>query len=223
MADALPLGNGIQGPGRAQPVRVHEHFVIRGLDVLDTAVEHDSAAVDIHHVGEDVLDLLDLMCRHDHRAASLKVVLEQRIVELFAIEQIESQRRLVEHQQLCIDRHHDGEVQLRHHPLRQFPDPDRRPDRCLRQKRLCLRPVELGMDRRDEIERLGHPQPARQHRHVGDEADVADQSVPLPPWIPSEDAEFSLIGGEADDRVQRGGLAGAVGTDQANDAPFVHA
>jgi hypothetical protein len=79
------------------------------------------------------------------------------------------------------------------------------------------------VNRCNEIERLCHPHPSRQHGHVGDEADIADQSVPLLPRIPSEDAEFSLVGCEADDRVQRRGLAGAVGTEQADDAPFVHA
>jgi hypothetical protein len=79
------------------------------------------------------------------------------------------------------------------------------------------------MNRCDEIERLPHPHPARQHGNVSDEAHIADKTIALPPRISPEDPEVPLVGCEADDCVQRGGLAGAVGTDQPDDATFVHA
>jgi hypothetical protein len=55
-------------------------------------------AVDEHQVGEDVLDLLNLMCRHHDGAAAIEVVVQQRIVELLAIEDVEAERRLIQHQ-----------------------------------------------------------------------------------------------------------------------------
>jgi 3-methyladenine DNA glycosylase Tag len=74
------------------------------------------------------------------------------------------------------------------------------------------------MHARDIVERLIDPDPARQHRDIGDEADIGHQVVALAPGIAPEHLEFALIGGEAEDRIQRGGLAGAVGADQAEDA-----
>src|SRR5436853_195746 len=39
----------------------HHHFHIARLEVFHAAIEHDAAAVEEHHIGEDVLDLIDLM------------------------------------------------------------------------------------------------------------------------------------------------------------------
>src|SRR5271165_1821861 len=70
------------------------------------------------------------------------------------------------------------------------------------------------------VERLGNPHPARQHGDVGDEADVAHQLVALGPGVAPEHPKVSLIRYEAEDRVQGGALARAVGTDQSEDAPL---
>ena len=35
------------------------------------------------------------MCRHDDRAGAIEVIVQERIVELFAIEDVEAKRRLV--------------------------------------------------------------------------------------------------------------------------------
>ena len=58
------------------------------------------------------------MRRHHDGAAVIEVIVQQRIVELFAIQDVETKRRLVEHEQLRVDRHDQREVQLRHHAFR---------------------------------------------------------------------------------------------------------
>src|SRR6185503_6918348 len=54
-----------------------------------------------------------------------------------------------------------------------------------------------------------------------DEADVAGEPIAFRPRISPEHAQVSLVGRETDNRVQRGGLAGAVGTDQPDDAALL--
>jgi hypothetical protein len=129
-----------------------------------------------------------------------------------------SSPRLVKHQQSRVDGHHDGEVQLRHHTLRQFPDLSGRPDSSLRQKGFGFRAIEPRMNACDVIERLGNLYPARQYGDVGDEADVAHELIALGPGVAPEHAQLPLMGRQADDRVQRRGLAGAVGSNKAEDA-----
>src|SRR5437588_4561859 len=68
------------------------------------------------------------------------------------------------------------------------------------------------------LERLRNSYPARQHGDIGNEADVAHELIALGPGIASEHFQFSLIWGEADDGVERGRFAGAVGTDEPEDA-----
>ena len=45
-------------------------------------------------------------------------------------------------------------------------------------------------------------------------------SIALGPGIAAEDAERAAEGGEAEDGVEQGGFAGAVGADEAEDAAF---
>ncbi len=48
----------------------------------------------------------------------IEVIVQERVVELFAIEDVETQRRLIEHEQFRVDRHDEREMQLRHHAFR---------------------------------------------------------------------------------------------------------
>src|ERR1700682_3802909 len=75
----------------------------------------------------------------------------------------------------------------------------------------------------DVVERLGNPDPARQHGDISDEGDIAHEQIAFSPGIASEDLQFSLIGSEAENRVERGGLACAVRADDSEDASLFDA
>ena len=56
---------------------MHRHFQIARLEVVHAAVEYDAPAVDEHEIGEDVLDVFNLMCSHDDGAPAIAVVVQQ--------------------------------------------------------------------------------------------------------------------------------------------------
>ena len=93
-----------------------------------------------------------------------------------------------------------------------------RPDGGLRQKTFRLGAIESRMHAGDIVERLRNPDPARQHGDVGDEADIAHELIALVPRVAPQHPQFPLVWSESEDRVERGGLARAVGTDQSQDA-----
>src|SRR6266478_9249570 len=102
-----------------------------------------------------------------------------------------------------------------------MPDLARVFDSGFRQQAFRLGAIESRMHALDVIERLRNPYPARQDGDIGDEADIAHEPIALGPGVAPQHSQFSLIGSEAENRVERGGLAGAVGTDNPKDAPFV--
>ncbi len=208
----------LERPGRGDPLGMHQHLQIARLDFLHGAVEHDPTAVDEHDIGEDVLDLFDLMSRHDDGAVAVEVVVQQRVVELLAEQDVQAEGRLVQQQQSRVDGHDQREVKLGHHALRQFPDLAGGPDGGLRKKGFRSRTGESRMHAADVVERLRDPEPAGQHGDVGDETDVAHELVALVPGVASEHLQLTLIRSEAEKRVDRGGLARAVGTDEPEDA-----
>src|SRR5208282_4823490 len=54
-------------------------------------------------------------------------------------------------------------------------------------------------------------------------ADLAHELIALGPGVAPQNRQFSLILGEAENRVQRGGLACAVGADESEDAALFDA
>ena len=111
-------------------------------------------------------------------------------------------------------------MELGHHALRQLSDLARALDFRLRQKTFRLRAIESRMHPGDVVERLRNTHPAWQHRDIGNETDIAHELIALGPGVASEHLQFSLIGGEAENRIERGGLACAVGTDESENAAF---
>src|SRR6476659_11391198 len=97
---------------------VHHHFNVPRVEFFHAALEHDPAPVDEHQVRQNVLDLFHLMCCDDDCATAIEVIVQQRVVELFAIQDVQTKRRLIEHEQARVDCHHDGEMQLSHHSFR---------------------------------------------------------------------------------------------------------
>ena len=77
-------------------------------------------------------------------------------------------------------------------PLESWPHAARHVDVGLAQEALGGAAIEARMHAGDEIQRLAHLQPARQHRHVGDEAHIAHQLVTLRARIEPHDAQIAL-------------------------------
>ena len=82
--------------------------------------KNNAATVDEDNVGENVLDFFDLMGSEQNGAVAVEVIGQKRIVELFAEQQVETQRRFVEHQKARVDRHNQRKMKLRHHPFRKL-------------------------------------------------------------------------------------------------------
>jgi len=80
----------------------------------------------------------------DNRAVAIKVSVEEGIVELLAVENVKAEGGLVENQQPGVDRHDDGEVELRDHSLGEFAYFARGADRGTGEKALCLGTIEEG-------------------------------------------------------------------------------
>ena len=113
-------------------------------------------------------------------------------------------------------------MQLRDHALGELAHAAARADVRLAQEVFGARAVEARMHAGDEVERLADAQPPRQHGHVRDEAHIAHQLVALRARVPAEHLELALEGGQAEDGLERGRLAGAVGADEADDAARRH-
>ena len=97
---------------------IHHHFDVARIELFHAALQHDPAAIDKHQIGEHVLHLLHLMGGHHDGAAAIEIIVQQGIVKLFAIKDVQAKCRLIEHEQAGIDRHHDRQMQLRHHSFR---------------------------------------------------------------------------------------------------------
>ena len=173
---------------------MHQHLEITLLQFLHAAAEHDAAAIDEHKIGEHMLDLFHFVRRHYDGAAAVEVIIQQRIVKLLAVQDVQTQRRLIQYQQLRIHRHHEGEVQLGHHALREFPDLTAALDGGLGQKFFRLRAVKSRMHVGYVLDHLRNAYPAWQHGDVSDKADVSHELVTLSPRIASENFQLSLIG-----------------------------
>src|SRR6266446_5449569 len=75
---------------RGDVVGMNHHFQIARLDFFHAAIKYDAAAIDEHEVGENVLHLFDLMRGYDDGALAVEIIVEQRIVKLFAIEDVQA-------------------------------------------------------------------------------------------------------------------------------------
>src|SRR6266704_4997777 len=101
----LAFVNRLQRPCGGDLLGIPHHFQIARLEFFHAAIEHDAAAVNEHDIGQDVLNLFHLMGGHHDGAASIEVVIQQRIVELLAIQNIQAKSRLVQHQQFRVNGH----------------------------------------------------------------------------------------------------------------------
>ena len=222
-AEHLALVNRLQHPRRGDLLRNHHQFEIAGLEFLHAAPKHDATAIDEHQIGKNVLHLFDLMSRHDNRAGAVEVVVQQRVVKLLAVEDVQTDRRLIQHQQSRVDGHHQGEMELGHHALGELAHLAGAFDRGPGQKSLRLCAIESRVNAGEVVDHLRNADPPRQHGDIGDEGDVAHELIALGPRIASKHVQLALIGDEAQNCVERCAFARAVGTDQSEDAALFDA
>src|SRR5262252_1256708 len=112
------------------------------------------STVDEHEVGEHMLNLFYFMCRHHDRAAAVEIVVEQGVIELLAVKDVETERRLVEDQELCIHRHDQSQVELRDHAFRQLSNFAAVLDYRFREKVFRLPAVKTRVHLRHVVEEL---------------------------------------------------------------------
>ena len=198
--------------------RINTHFDIARGERFHAAVERDAALVNEHHIGQDVLDLFGMMGGDHDGAIPVVVIVDQRVVELLAEQDVKTECRLIKHQQLRFNGHHQRQMQLRDHAFRQRADRAFALDHGLRKKALGAGTVKSRMHARHIIERLTHAQPTRQHGHVGDKAHVLHQQVALGPRVATQHFEITLKRCQTEHRFKRTRLACAVGANQPDDA-----
>ena len=116
--------------------------------------KHDLAVADEHQVGEDVFDFLDLVGGDEDGLVLVEVVFQQALVELLAVEDVQPQRGFVQHQQACVDGHHDRQVQLHDHALGHLAHPLVGLQLGAGQEALALGAVEARMHTGDEVDRF---------------------------------------------------------------------
>src|SRR5271157_884071 len=76
-AEHPALVNRLERPCGGHLLGMHHHFQIARLEFFHAASEYDATAMDKHQIGEDILDLFDLMGRHHDSAAAIEVVVQQ--------------------------------------------------------------------------------------------------------------------------------------------------
>src|SRR6476469_10214484 len=121
-AKHLALVERLESAGRRKLPRIDRHFHKARLNLFHAAIQHDAAAIHEYKIGKDVLKLFHLMRGHHDGAVVVKIIVQQRIVKLFAIENVQAERWLVQHQQFRVDGHYQSEMQLGHHAFRQMLD-----------------------------------------------------------------------------------------------------
>src|SRR6185437_10992395 len=109
------LAHGAERAGGVGVLGTNHEFGVAGGDGVHGGVEDDAAALDEDEVGEEVLDLFDLMGGDEDGAAAVEVLVEQGVVELLAVEQVEAEGGLVEDEELRVDGHDEREVKLDRH------------------------------------------------------------------------------------------------------------
>ncbi len=162
-AEDLAFVERLECARRIGPVGCDHHFCITFADFIHACIENQFAVLDEDQVGEDMLDFLDLMRGHEDGLLFVEIVVEQARVELLAIQDIQAQGRLIEHEQLGVDRHDQGQMQLHDHALGQLAHTLSRFDLGAREEGEAFLARETRMHAADEVDRVADAQPARQH------------------------------------------------------------
>ena len=95
-------------------------------------------------------------------------------------------------------------------------------DLRLGEELLCPLAAEPRMNAGDELDGLLDPEPSGQNRDIGDERGLGHQLGARGERLAAEHLELAFIGGESEYGAQGRGLAGAVRTDEPDDAAGLH-
>mmetsp|Transcript_5506 Transcript_5506/g.13194 ORF Transcript_5506/g.13194 Transcript_5506/m.13194 type:complete len:387 (-) Transcript_5506:2023-3183(-) len=205
------------GRGRVV-VQCHEAAV----DVLQADRQGHAAFVQHDHVAQQRLHLLHLVGGDQHAALAVAPLIDQHLVEALARHHVQAQGRLIQDHQLGVDGRNQRQMRLRHHALGQALDlVVLAHARALEQRPGALR-RELGLQPAHQRYQLTHPRPARQHRHVGDIAQLLQQLLAVLPRPQTQHRQVALHRQQAHQRLHQRGLASAVVPQQADDAALGH-
>src|SRR5258708_18479778 len=166
------------------------------------------ARVDENHIGQEILDLLDLVGRENDRTLLVEVIIQQGVIELPPEQQVEAESGLIEYQQTRIDRQDEGEMQLGDHAFGQLTHTAAHLDVGLCQEVSRARPIESRVNTPDEVERLADAQPPGKHGNIGYEADVLPELIALGARIASEDPQLAIELRQAEHCLESRCLAG---------------
>ena len=90
------LGDWIQCSGLIGLVFVNHHFDVLLLDFIHRGIQYHFAIIDENQMGQQILNLIDLVSRDDDRLVFVEVIIQQMIVERFTVKDIESKCWLIQ-------------------------------------------------------------------------------------------------------------------------------
>src|SRR6056297_760857 len=192
-------------------------FGIALMDVVHRAVQDQLSVLDEDQVGQDMYDLLDLMSRDDDGSLVVETLIEKIRIEAFAQDDVETQRRFIEHQQLGVDGHDQGQMELDNHSLGQALDLGIHLDLGVLQIEHALLSRKSRVQLFGQLNNVFDPRPSRQHGDIGNEADILHQAIAGAGRIETQNFEIAIIAAEPENRLESRGLAGSVRSDQADD------
>src|SRR5690625_2540166 len=100
-----------------------EHdFAVAFLNGIHGYVEHQSTVFDEHQVGQNVLDLLDLVGGDDNGAPFVEILIEQVGVEALAKQDVQAQSGFVQNQKLRVNGHDQRQMERANHAIGQCLD-----------------------------------------------------------------------------------------------------
>ena len=187
------------------------------IDVFEAERQHELAFVEHQHVGEQGFELFDLVRRDEHAAFAVTPLVDEHFVEGLARQHIQAQRGLVKDHELRIDGGDEREVHLHDHAFGQGLDLVAQSDAGAPQELARTVGRETRMQATHQRDELGHSRPARQDRHVGDVASIAQQLDALLAWRAAQHLQFAVQRRQADHGAHQAGLARAVVAKQAHD------
>ena len=68
------------------------------LEFVRFVTEHNAPAIDKHHVGEHMLNLVNLVRGDENRALLVVVIIEQRFIKLLSVDDVKAQCRFIKYE-----------------------------------------------------------------------------------------------------------------------------